>query len=156
MWQVVADCFHIELLVITGDKRVINGRPSYPMVSSGEHNARQIFLRLETDDEYHFVRPDKPNPYEWRYSSHIIRDLVSAPKNPEQLQEFNVEASELPSRRCPYLVTDLDGVNVVPYAAIPGYGGPFLPPNHVLDECEIVAAPADEQVNAYLNNGLWL
>lgn len=156
MWQVIADCFHIELLVITGNKRDVDGRPTHPMVPRGDHNARQVLLRLETDDEYHFVRPDKPTPYDWRYSSHITRDLVKAPKNPKQLQEFIEEASELSARRCPYLVTDLDGVNVVPYAAIPGYGGPFLPPYHVLDECQVVAPPTDAQVNAYLNNGMWL
>ncbi|KAF8847444.1 hypothetical protein BDZ45DRAFT_754895 [Acephala macrosclerotiorum] len=126
MWQVIADYFHIELLVITGDKR----------------------YRMQANLPYRFT-PDKSSPYEWRYSSHIITDLVKAPKNEEQLQEFIAQASEPSARRCPYLITDLDGVNVVPHVAIPRYGGPFLPPDHILDECQALAPPTDAQFIKY-------
>jgi hypothetical protein len=160
LWQVVADCFHIELLVITGDQRADGRVQSYPVVPRGDHNARQVFLRREADGEYHFVRPNKPSPYEWRYTAHMHPDLLNAPKG-AKLTAHNTKCNVSTAKRCPYLVTDADGVYTKPPAAIPQYHllVAFLHvPSHVLDEAADVVnqdQTAGGAVDAYFNNGRW-
>lgn len=105
-------------------------------------------LHLEIDDEYHFIRPGKSSPYEWPFTFHIISDLLRAPPNPVQHAAFIAESPESPSRRCPYLVTNLGGVNMPPMLLCQDTQVAFYP-DHVSREIEVVALPTDVEVNVY-------
>ena len=153
IWQVVADCFRIELLVISGGPRQqFKGR--LPVVPRENHNSRQVFLRRETYNEYHFVRPDKPDPYQWRYSAHMPPDVLKPPADLAQRRKFVEEVEESDVRRCPYLQTDADGLPLQPYEDLAGYSGVWKAPEHLLDEADQRPHPTDEQLRAYINNRL--
>ncbi|KAF4636256.1 hypothetical protein G7Y89_g1823 [Cudoniella acicularis] len=171
LWQIVADCFHIELLVISGDTRMggKNGRSPYlPVVPRGNHNNRQVFLRRLPDDEYFFIRPDKPNPHEFRYTGHIPREKIKLPPKAQGRTAHNIAWRRSNDRRNPYIITDNDGVPVNNQRNyIANYTGTDQPPFHVEDALEpvtfttLAASPlviglTDAQLNPYYNNGLWL
>jgi len=153
-WQIIADCFRIELLIISGDPRP-NAAGQLPVVPRGDHNNRQVILRRGADNEYYFVRPDKPNPYKWRYDAHIVRDLMQLPVRAKNLLDYINDNTEMAVRQCPFLQTDGDGLPVVPHVTITGYNGLFEPPDRLLDEADPRPHPSNPQLLAYQNNGQW-
>jgi hypothetical protein len=72
LWQMVADAFAIELIVVF-DAVMLNRRRL--TLARGDHNARQIFLLLEEDGAYRPLEPTVRDPPDWRYTEHMPKRI---------------------------------------------------------------------------------
>jgi hypothetical protein len=177
IWQLIADCWHIELLVISGNEmpdltsNKVYGDSSLPVIPRGSHNRRQIFLRRMPDGEYMGVVPYRLEGWrnEYRYTKHIVRDLLKPPVDHAHLIPYNVEVDDKNMLRCPYMEVDEHGNLALTDGGanpIPRYLGPLEPPGFVKDEEEIWSLPKSRPpgyiarphgfIDLYLNNGLWV
>jgi hypothetical protein len=155
LWQVIADAWGIELIVVFND--VIVGRRKM-VVARGDHNARQLFLLLEADGEYRPLIPAVSDSSGWRYMEHMPAKLKR--KRPT-VQDFVTSAEY----RSPIYQLDARGYRLTPTAPIMNqqtgaprmnaFQGGLYVPEHVIDEPN-PAATSDAHIGAYLNTGEWM
>ncbi|KAK0123464.1 hypothetical protein ONS96_010447 [Cadophora gregata f. sp. sojae] len=124
LWQIVADAFQIELMVIIA--HVPRGRrPAHKtIVPRGSPKHRQVYLYLEEDGEYRSVVPFVDNPAEYRFTGHLPPSYTNSPRDGDVINTRDAaqEASDL--RRCPLLVTNEWGL---PVHLDPPRGHPAVP-----------------------------
>jgi hypothetical protein len=141
LWQVVADAWDIELLVISGnevqDPTASGTNPvlSLPVIPRGHHNNYQVILRREADGESLATDPDKPHLFNCPYTAHMVCDRLRPPVSKRRLAAYNIEVANKNMKRCPHMQTNNDGVLVLvggAPAAIAGYVGPLESPRDLL------------------------
>lgn len=159
LWQLVADAFDIELLVIIAQP-MADGQKL--IVPRGQHNKRQVFLLLETDGEYRAVEPASRDPFSFRFEWFKDVEHSVPPRFGAQAANWALAINDADEKRSPFTIVDnwerpvgvrpfMDGG--VPVAAIaPAYVPPFGPPDAIV--CDpISSTPVPAVIMAYLNTG---
>lgn len=148
-WQIVADAWRIELFIIS-ERDIGSPRARhFPVVSRGDHNARQVFLWRDVDGAYTCIEPKVLDPQTWRYNFHI-------PKIPSKATTAEIRRSG--RKRSPFHQLDDNGDEVIPLAAIPhpiaGQGYDVWDvPVHINDDFD--CTPTEAEHTAYFNTDLW-
>ncbi|KAF8861084.1 hypothetical protein BDZ45DRAFT_687906 [Acephala macrosclerotiorum] len=166
LWQLVADALRIELLVIIAQP--LPGDPQKLIVPRGQHNAKQVFLYLETDGEYRAVEPASRDPGSYRFEWFKDVEHNIPPRNAGQAANWALAINLADEKRSPFTIVDNwerpIGVPPMPLPAqggvaaaainVAAYAPPFVPPISILiDPIPIAAAPVFAM--PYLNTGLW-
>ncbi|KAI9792539.1 MAG: hypothetical protein M1816_002059 [Peltula sp. TS41687] len=128
MFQVVADLFSVELLVIHDQRRPANVKFNYQVMARGAHNRRQIFLVWD-EGVFQALEPSLPvgkRKSEFRWTAHLKSKQAYGNRwlTPEQA-------------RCPILSTPPQ----------PGDGPPLA-----LEPCPIIALPDWHFVKMYIES----
>lgn len=151
LYQLVADCLHIELFVIQ-DRYVQvspNRKPYRPWVVRGDHNTRQIFMLQFEDAEYIAVKPVNGYAEDVRFAKHM--------PNHGQVKVEGYTKQELYDSalmRSPFVKHDLHGIPEVPTRFLEGYEGPEVP-EHMMNTPGLVEA-TEEEILAMANTGCWM
>jgi hypothetical protein len=150
LYQVIADCFHIELFVIQ-DRYVQvspNRKPYRPWVVRGDHNTRQIFMLQFSDADYIAVKPVNGYAEDIRFAKHM-------PNHGQvKVEGFtNQELYDSALMRSPFVQHDIHGTPEVPTVFLNGYEGPIVPEHLVNTPCVVEAT--DEEILAMANSGCW-
>ncbi|RDL35937.1 uncharacterized protein BP5553_06549 [Venustampulla echinocandica] len=113
LWQIIADCFGIELIVIHNNDSSDPAKTLRKRVlTRGSHNARQIFMLLDVDGEYVPLRPMVSDRANWRYTAHM-------PKPGKTFEETMRRSGEI---RSPCVKLDGTGLPIEPYEGIQKIG----------------------------------
>ncbi|KAE8442519.1 hypothetical protein EG329_003300 [Mollisiaceae sp. DMI_Dod_QoI] len=157
LWQVVADAFDIELLVIIAQP-IPDGQKL--IVPRGQHNRRQVFLLLETDGEYRAAQPESRDPCSYRFEWFKDLEHNILPLDAAQGASWAVAINISDEKRSPFTIVDNwqrpVGVPPMPgvVGGIPPYVGPFVPPTPFIHD-EFGPNATNAQILANLNSGNW-
>jgi hypothetical protein len=147
LYQVIADAWRIELIVIQENAGNVGGTKT--VIPTGDHNSRQIFLLAKQHGDWVALEPPFPGMDQFRYSWHMPFVYNSSPPNNPQLLRLAAELAASNLQRCPFM--DAAGLPMPGYVLPPG--GPE-PPRPMVYEVYF-AQPTPAQTMAYLNAGWW-
>ncbi len=164
MWQIIADCYKIKLIIIIGHQLPRPPRQWYfNVIPRGDHNNRPIFLFFEGRWEYRAVRPFVDDYIGYRYEGHMPTHYTRLPNmGPGAAAAIPARANQVTASnllRCPFLQVDRWNLPLHPPAGIPAPFGPPDPVTHDANPNDVTAPPiAAQLINDHLNpsSGRWM